>query len=40
LGRISLETPESRQRMIANSRPMKIDKNEATNEPPDSDYLD
>ena len=40
LGRISLETPESRQQMIANSRPMKIDKSEAADEPTDSDYLD
>lgn len=40
LGRISLETPESRQQMIENSRPMKIDKSQAADEPADSDYLD
>ena len=40
LGRISLETPESRWQMIENSRPMKIDKSEAADEPADSDYLD
>jgi len=40
LGRISLETPESRQQMIENSRPMKVEKNEAADEPADSDYLD
>ena len=40
LGRISLETPESRQQMIENSRQMKIDKSQAADEPADSDYLD
>jgi len=40
LGRISLETPESRQQMIENSKPMKIDRSVAADEPTDSDYLD
>jgi ribosome biogenesis GTPase A len=40
LGRISLETPQSRQQMIANSRPMKTDRSETAGQPADNDYLD
>jgi ribosome biogenesis GTPase A len=40
LGRISLETPESRQQMIEGSGPKKMGKNAAADEPAASDYLD
>jgi len=40
LGRISLETPETRQHMIEAAKPTKMEKSETADEPADSDYLD
>jgi ribosome biogenesis GTPase A len=40
LGRVSLETPETRQEMIERSETMKTEKSELTDGPAASDYLD
>lgn len=40
LGRISLETPESRQKMIEDNEAQKVGKNELADESAASDYLD